>query len=110
MPLLSMAEYARFLALEQRIAQIEERLATDGRQPAPLRDRNAERVADGERLREAIAEILVSHRGPREVSRKEVLRALERMDIGRKLPSLSTIGWHLREIRRQHGRIDAEHY
>ncbi|MGH7106800.1 MAG: hypothetical protein ACREFT_09855, partial [Acetobacteraceae bacterium] len=88
----------RIRALETENARLRRHIADlEARQPEPLRERNVNAQAAGERLRGAIEDILATHQGPGQMTRKHVLRALEHMDIGRdKLPSLSAIGWHMR--------------
>ena len=85
----------------ERLAALEAKLATEGQQPRTLRQHNAARQADAGRLRQTIASILAEHCGPAKPTRKAVLRALERSQLARgSMPSLSAIGWHMREIRR----------
>jgi len=66
---------------------------------------NAERQAQGARLRQLIRAIVESHTGPERLTAKRILRQLAAMDgatLGRELPSLRTVQWHLRAIRTQH--------
>ncbi|MGA7540621.1 MAG: hypothetical protein WBW93_17830 [Steroidobacteraceae bacterium] len=87
-------------AVEQAIAA---RLTSDTApgQPAPLRARNAVRVAEGARLREAIRPLLEADRGPSRGAAKRVLRALGETDIGRaEQPSLRAVQHHITQLRK----------
>ena len=64
----------------------------------PLRERNAARQADGQRLREAIACILESD--PTATATR-VLGTLEAAEPGSKLPSARTVRWHLQALRQR---------
>lgn len=99
MPLLSIAEYDRFLTLERRVAAVEAQLAErESRQSEPLKRRNAARVAAGQQLRDRIAAILATHPGPGQMSAKHVLNALAAAARA-PLPSLRTVRWHMAQIR-----------
>lgn len=68
---------------------------------APLARHNASRRDNARALRQAIARVLVEEPRPGDFTRKQVLHALEREgSTGNTRPTLSTIGWHIREIRR----------
>lgn len=73
-----LAELER-IAREQgeRIAALEVRAQGEAapQRSAPLKRRNAERVAGGARLREAIQQILAAHPGPGEMAAKHVRAA-----------------------------------
>ncbi len=107
MPILSITEYRRFLTLDRQYADLQARVAalearlcgeTAPRQSGPLRARNSVRAAEGQRLRESIADILTHNRGSGELTAKHVLRTLEEADIDR-LPSLRTVRWHMAALR-----------
>lgn len=85
----------------ERIATLEARAQGEiaPRQPAPLKRRNAQRVADGTRLREAIRGILAAHPGPAEMTGKSVRAALERQGWA-PMPSARTVQWHMAELHR----------
>lgn len=82
----------------ERLAALEAKLATEGQQPRPLRQRNATRQVNGERLRKAIADVVAKHTGPGPMSAKTVLRGLERSGVS-PLPSDRTVRWHMRALR-----------
>jgi hypothetical protein len=97
----------RIAALEQRVAALEAR----NEKPAEaLREHVARRVAEGQRLRQAIGAILAAHAGPKQPTRKDVLRALRcsgfRLAHDRE-PSLSAIGWHVRAVLRAHVNVNS---
>ena len=90
----------RLRMLEGENRDLRRQLAELGAAPRALSEVNQTRKAESARLRAAIAAVLLRHTGSREPSRKAILRALEGMDLGgHPLPSLSAIGWHLRQIR-----------
>ena len=104
MPIPGILEWRRLQELMdgrilERLAALEAQLRSKS---SPLKERNATRQADAERLRQAITSVLAQHCGPTKPTRKAVLRALERSPqlASGSMPSLSAIGWHLREIRR----------
>lgn len=95
-----MADQQRTL-LDQanRIAGLE--VALRRRAAAPLARRNAERQANAQRLRAAIVRILAEEGRAGELTRKDVLQALEREGFTEDtLPKPSTVGWHIRALRR----------
>ena len=90
---------ARVRLLERENAALR---AARSAQPDALSEHNRARQADSERLREAIRAVLASHQGPRQMTRKEVLRELLRSGWSpEEVREPSTIGWHMREIRRE---------
>lgn len=91
----------RIRALEAENARLRRELADRSAQPEPLAAHNAARRAQSDRVREAIAEVVAFHEGPRDPTRKEILRKLDGMNLGCALPSLSAIGWHLRAIHKE---------
>ena len=77
-------------ALTARVEALEAR-----RDPVSLRSSNAQRIAHGEALRVAIADIIQSDPG---ATGPRVIEALRASHAG-KLPSLRTVRWHLAAIR-----------
>lgn len=76
--------------ITQRLEALEAR-----RDPVSLRPSNAQRIAHGEALRVAIADIMQSDPG---ATGPRVIEALRASHAG-KLPSLRTVRWHLAAIR-----------
>jgi hypothetical protein len=93
---------ARLRVLERENAALRRQLDERPAQPDALANHNRARHAYGERLREAIRAVLASHQGARQMTRKEVLRELLRAGWApEEVREPSTIGWHIREIRRE---------
>ena len=107
MPVPSILEYEALRRLigadlEQRLAAVEAQLRGEGAppQPEPLKARNAERVAEGERLREAISVIVRAHPGRPRLSAKHVLRSLTSTQAwDGPLPSVRTVQRHMDALR-----------
>lgn len=106
MPIPSTQQFTALLALidarlPERVEALEAKLAKEGQQPEPLRERNASRQADGQRLQEAIADILAQHPGPGRLPAKRVWQVLADTDVGRaERPSLRTVQHHITQIRK----------
>jgi hypothetical protein len=88
------------IALAMKVEQLAKRVEALERaagRAAPLRRLNAERKADGARLRKAIDRILATHP---EFTAKHVLRALPLAELGRtEPPSVRALQWHIKAIR-----------
>jgi hypothetical protein len=87
------------IALEAKVAQLSKRVEAleraAGRADALWR-LNAERKAEGARLRKAIEQVLSSHP---EFTAKHVLRVLPLSALGRSEPSLRAVQWHMKAVR-----------
>lgn len=93
---MSIALAAMVENLAKRVATLEQMLATARAEPRRGRS-NADRQADGNRLRAAIEGILSAHP---EYTAKHVLRALSSADLGRQsLPSVRAVQWHVKALR-----------
>ncbi len=80
-------------AQAERIRELEA-----GRPPDALRERNAVRQAESERLRQALAATLADAPHPGTITAKEALRALERAGFDAP-PSVRTVQRHLDALR-----------
>ncbi|MGB6487553.1 MAG: hypothetical protein WBE91_11770 [Steroidobacteraceae bacterium] len=95
--MMSIAETQLLQDLKRRVEALEAQIA--GRPaPAPLAELNASRQTHAQRLREAIASILVADPTAHDLTAKEVGRALERRGFDR-LPAERTLRLHLAAVR-----------
>jgi hypothetical protein len=102
MPVLSIREKQQFdelltlvPILARHLAALEGRLTADAPPPARLA-----RVDAAERLRAEIADVLAAaDSGPKKMTAKDVLRALEKRGTTCEL-SLRTVRWHMTQIKR----------
>lgn len=105
MPLLNFQQFAGLLALldanlVERVTALEER-DKEVRHAEPLKEHNASRQAEGERLREAVRELLERHPGPPRGAAKRIYPHLLETEIGRTTqPSLRSVQWHITQTRK----------
>jgi BMFP domain-containing protein YqiC len=85
--------------LERRVSELEARQSeTASRTSETLKQCNAKRRGDAQRLRQAISSVLANLPGPARPTAKHVLRAFEQAGIT-PLPSERTVRWHMAAIR-----------
>lgn len=93
---MSIALWNKVEDLAKRVEALEQTRAPSRAEPRRGRN-NADRQAEGDRLRAAIDGILGAHP---EYTAKQVLREILAVDLGRQeLPSVRTVQWHIRHIR-----------